>query len=376
MSIYYYEPVNLNKWNMFEKVKSIGHIEPFLATSSMNIGDIVLLHVGSQNKRYKSGIYAIGTIVKAPYILENSPEDYCNNKLTVDVRIDKINYSSPYLTHAECKKFINQFRTVHKIDEKHYLLIEEKLSMNFQQWLKEMYKKADGEPLSKRSIDHYVSGLSVVSDDMLKEGVIDKPLEEMNLMELDLAISIIMKTPSFIEKDKKGKGMYSNSLKRYRCYVYHNTDLGKKEVEEIEDLQKDKKLTETEKETLIKARKGQGVFRKKLEEKYKNKCIITDIDISKVLIASHIKPWAVSNNEERLSVDNGLLLSATFDRLFDSGLVTFKKDGTLLISNLISKDNIEKLHLKEGQIYDIKYNPGMDEYLSYHNEVIYVGNIR
>ena len=95
-----------------------------------------------------------------------------------------------------------------------------------------------------------------------------------------------------------------------------------------------------------------------------------------LLRASHIKPWAVSNNEERLSVDNGLLLSATFDRLFDSGLITFKKDGTILISNLISKENIEKLHLIEGQVYDIKYNPGMDSYLKYHNEVIYVGSAR
>lgn len=246
--------------------------------------------------------------------------------------------------------------------------------MDFEQWLKEMYKKADGESLSKRSIDHYISGLSVVTDDMLKEGVISKPLIEMNLMELDLAISIIMNTKSFINKDKKGKRMYSNSLKKYRCYVYHNTDLGKKEAEEIEILQKDKKLNETEKETLIKARKGQGLFREKLKEKYNNRCIITDINISQVLIASHIKPWAVSNNEERLSVDNGLLLSATFDRLFDSGLISFKKDGTILISNLISKDNIEKLHLIKGQIYDIKYNPSMNEYLKYHNEVIYVGS--
>lgn len=248
--------------------------------------------------------------------------------------------------------------------------------MNFEQWLKEMYKKVDGKSLSKRSVDHYISGLSVVSSDMLNEGVIEKPLNEMNLMELDLAISIIMKIPSFIDKDNKGKRMYSNSLKRYRCYVYHNTDLGKKEIEEIEILKKDKKLTETEKVTLIKARKGQGLFRNRLKEKYNNKCIVTDISISQVLIASHIKPWAISNNEERLSVDNGLLLSATFDRLFDSGLISFKKDGTMLISNLISKENIEKLHLKEGQAYDIKYNPRMEEYLNYHNDVIYIGNAK
>lgn len=248
--------------------------------------------------------------------------------------------------------------------------------MTFEQWLKEIYLKSNGKPLSEASVEKYKRGLSTTSEEMLEIGVISKPLEEMNLMELDLAILTIMDTPSFIEKDEKGNRMYSSALKKYRYYVYHNTDLGKKESEEIEKLQKDKKLTETEKETLIKSRKGQGIFRKKLEEKYNNKCIITGLDISKALIASHIKPWAISNNEERLSVDNGLFLSATFDRLFDSGLITFKKDGTILISNLISKDNKEKLHIKEGQVYDIKYNPGMDPYLDYHNKVIYVGNIR
>ena len=30
--------------------------------------------------------------------------------------------------------------------------------MNFKQWLKEMYKKADGKVLSDRSIEHYISG--------------------------------------------------------------------------------------------------------------------------------------------------------------------------------------------------------------------------
>lgn len=116
----YYEPVNLNQWNMFEKVTHMNHVEPFLATKSMETGDMVLLHVGQQNKRYESGIYAIGKIVKGPYILENHPDDYCNNKLTVDVQIDMINYSMPYITHKSCKAFIHQFRTVHKIAPQHY----------------------------------------------------------------------------------------------------------------------------------------------------------------------------------------------------------------------------------------------------------------
>ena len=119
----YYEPVNLLQWDMFENVREIGHVEPFLATKSMRIGDIVLLHVGQQHKRYDSGVYAIGVIESMPYIVRNSPQDYCNNKLSVDIRIVKINYSYPYISHQTCKHFINQFRTVHKIQTMHYMSI-------------------------------------------------------------------------------------------------------------------------------------------------------------------------------------------------------------------------------------------------------------
>ena len=113
MSIYF-EPVNLLQWNMFEKVKHIGHIEPFLATKDMKTGDLVLLHVGSQDKNRESGIYAYGTIVKGPFILTDSPTDYCNNKNTVNVRFDKLCYS-PIIPHEDCKQFCGQFRTVHRI---------------------------------------------------------------------------------------------------------------------------------------------------------------------------------------------------------------------------------------------------------------------
>ena len=116
----YFEPVNVNQCNIFEKVSGIGHVEPFLATKSMEEGDLVLLHVGSQNKKYERGIYAYGTIVKEPYILENSPEDYCNNKNICDVRIDYICYGAPLITHAELTEFIKQFRTVHMINGEFY----------------------------------------------------------------------------------------------------------------------------------------------------------------------------------------------------------------------------------------------------------------
>lgn len=125
----YIEPVNIKQWNLFENVKGPGHIEPFLATQSMNIGDTVLLHVGQQDKRYESGVYAYGTIIKGPFILENHPDDYCNSKNTVLVRIDHVDYTSPLITHDDCKEFCRQFRTVHVIESCYYAKIEDKLSL-------------------------------------------------------------------------------------------------------------------------------------------------------------------------------------------------------------------------------------------------------
>lgn len=123
----YFEPINLKQWNMFEAVKMLGHVEAFLATQSMAIGDTVLLHVGQQDKRYASGIYAYGTIIKGPFIWEDHPDDYCNGKNTVLVRIDRIDYTTPIITHEECKEFCRQFRTVHVIEPGHYSKIEDML---------------------------------------------------------------------------------------------------------------------------------------------------------------------------------------------------------------------------------------------------------
>ena len=121
---YYYEPVNINQWNIFDKVERVGHVEPMLAVKGMETGDVVLLHVGQQNKERESGVYAIGEIIRAPYILRNSPQDYCNNKNTVDVKIVRIDFDKPLITHEDTKGFVAQFRTVHRISEEKRTCVE------------------------------------------------------------------------------------------------------------------------------------------------------------------------------------------------------------------------------------------------------------
>jgi putative restriction endonuclease len=62
------------------------------------------------------------------------------------------------------------------------------------------------------------------------------------------------------------------------------------------------------------------------------RCPITGITDPALLRASHIVPWAECDDAQRLDVHNGLLLSALWDAAFDTGLVSFVNDGTVLAS--------------------------------------------
>ena len=100
--------------------------------------------------------------------------------------------------------------------------------------------------------------------------------------------------------------MYRNALKHFRLYVFTMNGSQKSEEKEVNKIEKDTTLTTTEKEAIVKARIGQGLYREKLLRKYSEGCIITHINIPEVLIASHIKPWSVSNNSEEPAVKTAL----------------------------------------------------------------------
>ncbi|WP_310498030.1 HNH endonuclease signature motif containing protein [Sandarakinorhabdus sp.] len=90
---------------------------------------------------------------------------------------------------------------------------------------------------------------------------------------------------------------------------------------------------ETETLRMQKARLGQGAFRKALEHRWHGRCPMTGIEERALLRASHIVPWNRCENEaERLSADNGLLLSALWDAAFDRGLVGFDDDGAVMFA--------------------------------------------
>jgi hypothetical protein len=90
-------------------------------------------------------------------------------------------------------------------------------------------------------------------------------------------------------------------------------------------------LSPTDKQALIKARRGQGIFRANVLN-MEPQCRITKIADPAHLRASHIKPWSVSSNAERLAASNGLMLAPHIDHLFDRGFISFTDNGDLLIS--------------------------------------------
>ena len=90
----------------------------------------------------------------------------------------------------------------------------------------------------------------------------------------------------------------------------------------------------TEVVQLIKARRGQGVFRQRVVN-IEARCRLTGVDATEYLRASHIKPWRKSDDREKLDGNNGLMLAPHVDMLFDSGLISFENDGALIVSSKV-----------------------------------------
>lgn len=241
----------------------------------------------------------------------------------------------------------------------------DRTSNPFSGWLSKNTK------LSVSSIDKYSGAVGTISKEMHQKGTIQKPLENMSPYELDFAISCIINDPDFVAKNSRGNHMYSNALKQYRYYINTVTEYTD-DSDYIERIKNDDKIPETERKAIIQSRVGQGTFRKSLFDKYHGRCIITGIDHPKLLIASHIKPWAICSNKERLNIDNGLLLSATYDRLFDSGLITFDRQGKIFLSSFIGEENVNRLNLTKNMRFDLCVSGNMGEYLDYHNDVLFV----
>jgi len=148
---------------------------------------------------------------------------------------------------------------------------------------------------------------------------------------------------------------------------HHSAIIAEKEKE----IELDTSIQEDEKKDIIYARKGQGKYRANLIDEM-SECLITRVNDERMLIASHIKPWAVcENDDERVDHRNGLLLTPTYDRLFDQGFIAFSNNGQISVSPYLSPLNTKRLSLIPDKQYKLQEHKKRSDYLEYHRQNIF-----
>ena len=152
---------------------------------------------------------------------------------------------------------------------------------------------------------------------------------------------------------------------------YEGLSLENKYKEELPELSN---LVGETKERYVKTRVNQNFFRQMILTNYHSKCAVTGIDLPQLLIASHILPWA-ENKAERLNPENGICLSALYDKAFDKHLISFDEDYRMILSTKL-KEHCTKTYYQthfgklEGQeiILPDKWMP-KQEFLEWHRTV-------
>lgn len=118
---------------------------------------------------------------------------------------------------------------------------------------------------------------------------------------------------------------------------------------------------ETERKGLVTSRVGQGAYRKRIIHRWEYKCAVTGFDKLNILIASHILPWAEADDNQRLDVHNGILLSPAYDALFDRNLISFENSGKIILSDSIEIQAFQKIgitgkeKIKNLSTYNLEY---------------------
>ena len=124
----------------------------------------------------------------------------------------------------------------------------------------------------------------------------------------------------------------------------------------------------TERSGMVLSRVGQGAYRKSIINRWENRCAVTGFTDSRILIASHIHPWKDAKDDERLDVNNGILLSPTYDALFDKHLITFENSGKIVVSESVHISELEKIGIT-GKERIVSLNSDNAFYLTKHQSI-------
>jgi hypothetical protein len=137
-----------------------------------------------------------------------------------------------------------------------------------------------------------------------------------------------------------------------------------------EQVETDATVPETDREAIIRARRGQGLFKQRVM-RIEARCRITGVDNPNHLLASHCKPWTDSSNEERLNGENGLLLTPSIDHLFDRGFIGFEDSGNLIISPVAHRPSLQRMGVETERVTNVgAFTEGQRQFLEFHRNSV------
>jgi HNH endonuclease len=144
-----------------------------------------------------------------------------------------------------------------------------------------------------------------------------------------------------------------------------------------ERIASDESIEETEREAIIRARRGQGLFKQRVME-IETRCRITGVENSIHLVASHCKPWRdCRNNEERLDGENGLLLTPSIDHLFDRGFIGFEDAGNLIIAPVAHRPSLQRMGVETHRVINVGgFTDGQRKFLDFHRNSVLLRAVR
>jgi putative restriction endonuclease len=156
------------------------------------------------------------------------------------------------------------------------------------------------------------------------------------------------------------------------------------ESKEVDFLQRDKlrlvaPSAPTESQATVKVRRGQQFFRQAVLTAYDIRCCISGINVPRLLVASHIRPWGIFPGD-RLNPRNGLCLSTLHDAAFDAGLITLDGDMNVLLSKRLRQyfpqpaleQNFVPFEGKPIRLPEKLAEPNV-EFVRFHREEVFQG---
>lgn len=184
---------------------------------------------------------------------------------------------------------------------------------------------------SEKTISNYSGALNRSLATLLSEhgSPVSSLFDIGSVHEYEIKSKTLAELEAFKVKDTTGNGMYRAALRAYGEFLKDSADY---EVQQdLEAINQDVTLSQTQKRVMQNARLGQGKFRAGLMS-YWNGCAVTGYPSLGLLVASHIKPWKEAGPAERLDHFNGLLLLPNLDKVFDRQLISFDAKGRILVS--------------------------------------------